>query len=62
METTEFENFEKKVEAAQKRSKEIENLAISFVEQMTKLGLTVREYQRLKTKLDILVDSSKVTL
>lgn len=54
--------FKKEMERLKKRSREIENLAISFVQEMTKLGLTLQEYQRLKNILDNLVDSSKITL
>ena len=57
-----MKEFEKQMKEIGKRNKEIENLALSIVGQMTKLGLTLQEYQMLKDKLDKLVESSKITI
>ena len=57
-----MEEFEKEMERLKKRSEEMQNLAISFVQEMTKLGFTFQEYQSLKNRLDKLVDNSKITL
>ncbi len=53
--------FEKEMARLKKRSEEMQNLALSILEQMTKLGCTFHEYQSLKNRLDNLVDASKIT-
>ena len=55
------DEFEKEMARLKKRSEEMQNLALSIVEQMTKLGCTFHEYQSLKDRLDKLVDASKIT-
>lgn len=55
------DEFEKEMERLHKRGEEMQNLALSIVEQMTKLGCTFHEYQSLKDRLDKLIDASKIT-
>ena len=55
------DEFEKEMERLHKRGEEMQNLALSIVGQMTKLGFTFQEYQALKNRLDKLVDASKIT-
>ena len=54
--------FEKEMARLKKRSEEMQKLALSIVEQMTKLGFTFQEYQSLKNRLDNLIEASKFIL
>ena len=56
------DEFEKEMERLHKRGEEIQNLALSIVGQLTKLGFTFREYQSLKNRLDNLIEASKFIL
>lgn len=58
-------DFEKYEEASQKqrtRNKQIRNLALSTLQEMTKLEFTNEEYEYFKNCMDRKIKNSKITL
>lgn len=57
-----FEKYEETLQKQRTRNKQIRNLALSTLQEMTKLEFTNEEYEYFKNCMDRKIKKSKITL